>query len=261
MKPARVRTEEKDMRSYPSEDIDAEELARLNAEGWMLDLLKLNPHYVYWGPYEDYMCGDGQGWNSRILVNSWAENPFVLDELNEVANFYFEVERDSVECPACGGCGHNPETKRIEEAFYDFDGILGRWSDKITQDEFEALKEAGRIRDLHSVEQVNAANSRGARNSFAQHDAINRWILVRTRAERLGVYGKCESCDGHGVQYTEDAAHVNLILWVLHPRKGCSRGIEVKNIQEMDLQSIFEFLRGAAERNQERFSKIPGIAP
>ena len=30
------------------------------------------------------------------------------------------------------------------------------------------------------------------------HDSCNRWILIETRAKRLGVYGKCPVCEGTG---------------------------------------------------------------
>ena len=89
------------------------------------------------------------------------------------------------------------------------------------------------------------------------HDTINKWICVEAMAKEMGVYGKCEHCGGDGRLFTEPAAHLNLILWVLHPRKGCSRGVEVKNIQEGELPDIYKYLRTAAERNAERFSKLP----
>jgi len=67
---------------------DNEEAKRLNAEPWQLALLKANPSYCGWGPHEDYMGGKGEGWNSRIIVPTWAEfGPWNLDELNECANF------------------------------------------------------------------------------------------------------------------------------------------------------------------------------
>lgn len=44
-----------------------------------------------------------------------------------------------------------------------------------------------------------------------------------------------------------------------HPRKGCSRGIEVQNVQESELPEIFAWLRQAAERNAERFSRLPPV--
>jgi hypothetical protein len=48
-------------------------------------------------------------------------------------------------------------------------------------------------------------------------------------------------------------------MWVLHPRKGCSRGVEVKNIKQNELPEIFKYLRSAADRNAERFGKISTI--
>ena len=50
---------------------------------------------------------------------------------------------------------------------------------------------------------------------------------------------------------------VSLVLWWTHPRKGCSRGLMVNNIQESELVSVFAFLKEAAKRNAERFGRIP----
>jgi hypothetical protein len=33
----------------------------------------------------------------------------------------------------------------------------------------------------------------------------------------------------------------------LHPRKGCSRGVYIKNIQQTDISIIIEFLKSANE--------------
>jgi hypothetical protein len=89
------------------------------------------------------------------------------------------------------------------------------------------------------------------------HDAINRWICVEARAKNLGVYGKCEHCGGKGYIFDEDEVTLSLQLWVLHPRKGCSRGVLIKNIRESDMPAVYELLRTAAERNANRFAKIP----
>ncbi len=43
---------------------------------------------------------------------------------------------------------------------------------------------------IPSAEEVNACVS--------FHDSINRWILIETRAKRLGVYGLCPVCHGKG---------------------------------------------------------------
>jgi len=65
----------------------------LKADKWMLDLLKLNPAYTSWGPYEDYMSGPKDGWSSPQFRDGWKACDFGLDDLNEVVNFYFEIER------------------------------------------------------------------------------------------------------------------------------------------------------------------------
>ena len=47
------------------------------------------------------------------------------------------------------------------------------------------------------AEEVNAAQH-GQGSPLGGHDAINRMILVKARAKRLGVYGKCPHCKGRG---------------------------------------------------------------
>lgn len=260
------------MRSYPK---DSEELEKLKAEPWMLELLKYNPAYPHWGPYEDYMWKDGGGWDSRILNDSWkAFGPWDLDDYNECVNFYFDVERESKDCGACKGGGLNPATQAIDNDFYNGPA----WRESITEDEVAALVEAKRIGcefDCEKKEWVLAGptptaalineinrvgqNQVGARSPLGvvSHDSVNRYILVKTRATRLGVYGLCPACEGHGHVYTKPQASVNLVLWMLVPRKGCSRGVEVKNIKEEELPEIFAWLREAAQRNAARFKKIP----
>jgi hypothetical protein len=131
------------------DETDSSELE--NIEPWKIDLLKLNPEYCSWGPYEDYMTANGAGWRSPQFFESWENfGPWGLDSYNECVNFYFEIDDD----------------------------------------------------DDHSLA---------------------------------------------------------LILWWLHPRKGASRGIEIKNIQERDRPAIIAFLKEAAQRNAARFSKITAL--
>lgn len=40
------------MRTFPKNKDDQAEAVKLNAEKWQVDLLKLNPSYVYWGNEE-----------------------------------------------------------------------------------------------------------------------------------------------------------------------------------------------------------------
>lgn len=272
------------MRTLPEDDDDRAELDRLNVEPWMADCLKINPEYVFWGPGEDYMSTKGEGWSASQEVDGWsAFGPWKLDELNECVNFYFELERPSEKCEACDASGYNPETKIIADTFYDFGdysidfenwrvlgsienarkpgGATGRkWCNRITQDEVDALVAAGRLGGKPvSAAVVNAANSEGAPRNFTSnydHDGINRMILIETRAKRLGVYGSCTTCDGHGFVFTAPRGHLNVVLWILHPRKGCSRGVRVRNLSAVDADAAKQWLREAAKRNVQRFGKL-----
>ena len=63
----------------------------------MLELLKVNPKYVLWGPYEDYMAKDPEkrGWDAPVIATNWQEFGIKnLDEYNEVVHFYFDLQRD-----------------------------------------------------------------------------------------------------------------------------------------------------------------------
>lgn len=300
------------MRHFLNDKWSKGELERLNAEPWMVELLKANPSYCSWGPHEDYMWVRGRdegpdefgrkpsgGWDARVLCESWsARCPSDLDDLNEVVNFYFELERDSETCGLCAGSGYHPDAQWISESFYEHSSpftaqtaqqreaaliiagfgdklpreplhgrnnfppqeVLARygegfyefctemargsgfWSDKLTNDEEAALTAAGR-----------------SKCGIVGHDATNRGILIEQRCKRFGVPLHCEACGGHGSVFTESGAHVNLILWVLHPRKGASRGVEIKRIQQAELPEVKAFLAEAARRNAERFSRIAAI--
>ena len=232
---------------------DKDEAGKLNAEQWQLDLLGMNPSYVHWGPHEDYMCNDGSGWNSPVIQDTW--DMWKLDELNEGVNFYFSVNRASEECPTCGGNGYHPDAQEVVNSFYAHMNPRGEhWNDKITQDELDALIEAGRTKAGATVEEINEQNK--PRSQGLGHDAINRWILVSARLKRLGIPGHCPECGGDGYVFTAPSAHVTLTLWMLHPRKGCSRGVEISLVEQENLPEIFAWLREAAERNAQRFMAI-----
>lgn len=257
------------MRSVPEDDGDRRDLAELNAEPWMVDLLSLNPEYVFWGPGEDYMSrAGGDGWSSSQEFSSWSEfGPWGPDDLNECVNFYFELHRASKPCAACDESGLNPATKAISDDWYDFAGTGRRWDTKLTQHEVDALVECGRLWDFTrtwsgedgwkdkepacrpTAKEVNAwASGRGL-----GHDSINQWICVQARAEREGVYGRCSECGGSGSLWTSPSATVQLTLWYLHPRKGASRGVRVASVRQEELPAIKLFLAEAARRNAERF--------
>lgn len=154
------------MRKYPNieDEYDMKELEVLQAAEWQTDLLKLNPSYVWWGCFEDYMSNENSGWASRVITPTWKEHKesWSLDEYNELVNFYFEVNRKSHECPHCKGTAMNEATKKLSDDWYAFDkndwvypnGRDGKrwnnaaWCNHITDVEVEALVKGGRITDL-----------------------------------------------------------------------------------------------------------------
>jgi len=137
----------------------------------------------------------------------------------------------SQSCTICDGSGENPETKQISDDWYDFENTGRRWCDKITQDEVDALIEEGRLYDfthqfirgegwkaidpppIVTAEMVNQWGVRGY-----GHDAINRWICIKTRAKRLGVYGDCPVCKGEGVIWFSDEIKERSEKWYENER-------------------------------------------
>ena len=244
---------------------DEDEAARLEAQPWQVALLELNPGYISWGPHEDYMMpsssGNNKGWREPAFFDGWDSFDWELNDLNELASFYFSVRRDSERCETCDATGLAPDAKAIADGWYDFAGRGVRWSCDITQDEADALWDAGRLSRFDEkppAEQVNALNRPGARSLFGGHDAINRWICIDQRLKRLGLYEDrhCSVCSGEGHNFTAPEPHVALTLWMLLPRKGCSRGVEIKNIKQGDLPAIKAYLQGGADRNAQRFAAI-----
>ncbi len=267
------------MRTYPTKE-DKKELELLNAEKWQIETLKLNPEYVFWGNYEDYMSNDDGGWRSRVEVEDWDNFNFGLDEWNEVVNFYFEINRKNHQCTVCEGQNLNKKTLKLYNDWYDFAETGRKWMYDITEVEVEALVKEGRIRDVSGFngyydketqkwykwvkkEKIECEKpemplpekvNEWAKKGFG-HDAINHWICVKARAKHLGVYGHCEHCQG-GYIYDEDKAKVSLQLWVLHPRKGASRGVYIKHIKKEDMPKVIEYLKEARKRNYNRFAKL-----
>lgn len=57
--------------------------------------------------------------------------------------------------------------------------------------------------------------------------------------------------------YGDDEIHMGLQLWVIHPRKGASRGVFIKDIADEDeLKLAIEYLKGARQRNYDRFAGL-----
>jgi hypothetical protein len=223
--------------------------------------------YTGWGPGEDAMYKEGDWWTDTQYVTA---DEFVegwgVDHLNIIVDFYFGKTCDSEGCKACDSSGYNPETKKISDDFYDFAHTGGKWCHKITQDEVEELVRHGRLGakwdkaknegyfpegEMPTADEINAKNVPGAR--AMGHDAINRWILIETRAKRLGVWGKCEACDGKGrIRKSEDYFFLN--VWMIHPRKGAARGIQVTHVTDEHLPKIKAMLNKSWRLHQQHFA-------
>lgn len=135
--------------------------------------------------------------------------------LGDVWEGYINPYPGPVNCNFCDGGGYNTATKQIADEFYDFDGGGSRrWCDNITQDEVQALVDQDRLMDFtHTWKQgegwkcredgyiptADEVNEWNRKPGLHGHDAINRFILIEARANRLGVFGKCPVCNGKGV--------------------------------------------------------------
>ena len=102
---------------------------------------------------------------------------------------------DSQKCSLCDGSGLNPETKQIEDDWYDFAGTGRKWCYNITQNEVDALIKSNRLYDFThrftsgkgwkkikpqptvTAEMVNEWSKRGM-----GHDSFNRMVCVEARA-------------------------------------------------------------------------------
>jgi hypothetical protein len=49
------------------------------------------------------------------------------------------------------------------------------------------------------------------------------------------------------------------MLWVIHPRKGASRGVLLTEIKEEELPKVVEYLKDARQRNWDRFAKLDSV--
>ena len=135
-------------------------------------------------------------------------------------------------CKICDGSGLNKATKQLSDDWYSFDKTerYAGWCYHLEQEDVNALVKGGRLWDFTHVpindEQREVVRKRieAGNNSWLPyengriptadevnewskhgmgHDSINQWICVEARAKRLGIYGKCEHCEGHGEYYCQ----------------------------------------------------------
>lgn len=168
---------------------------------------------------------------------------------------------------------YKPEFRAFCEEMRNGDGF---WSDKLIQAEVDALVAEGRLMDYThdfksgkgweekpggakkhtpTAAEVNAAQN-SQKPGLHGHDSLNESVCVRARCERFGIPVTCMVCDGHGSVYTAPAGTLGINLWFIHPRKGCSRGVEILSIEKSELKAVFKFIRDGAKRNEQRFQRV-----
>ena len=133
----------------------------------------------------------------------------------------------SFECKSCDGTGLNPATKKLQDDWYTHSRSDGKpgWKLSLEQEDVQALLDADRLWDFTRVPRTEEEReiamqkiASGGNSWLPQnngyiptakevnewatkgigHDSINRWICVKARAKRLGIYGVCDVCDGEG---------------------------------------------------------------
>ena len=166
------------------------------------------------------MVKEGFAWPLRTIWEGYL-NPF---------------NKHAKQCPFCEGSGYNEETKKIKDDWYGFYDQEKKWCYKITQDEVDALVEAGRLMDFTHIftngnwikkdpeyKPIAAEVNEWAKIGFG-HDAINCMICVEARAKRLGVWGEnglCEHCGGSGEIWLNEKYKKMAEEWVkTEPPKG-----------------------------------------
>ena len=177
------------MMRYPpdNEEERAKEIKANAVEPWMMNQLNRNWNYVNWGPHEDYQAvRDLSSPDSPRKFPTWGafrkgfapgEHPRDTGDRSggEIIGWYFNLARECNECVTCDGSGQNPETKRIEDDWYDFNGTGRKWCNNITQDETDALVEKGRLREMTHVRSRKHLDHLTADGKITQDEADSLW--------------------------------------------------------------------------------------
>lgn len=69
----------------------------------------------------------------------------------------------------------------------------------------------------------------------------------------------CAQCEGFGYfDKKTSKAQLDLVLWILHPRKGASRGVTVTKLSKKAAKHAIAWLGRASHENAKRFEKVIG---
>lgn len=215
------------MHFNPNDEWDVDYVKKIGAEPWMIDTLAINASYCGWDPGDDYMLGtprngEHSGWSHALKVDNWNAFCIPVDELNVFVDFHFCLTADETPCRACNGRGYSEVARLVMASL--------------------------RLEDL-STEELAAV-----RKATGNEDTIGSSGCHVVAQMRLGPRLNCAMCRGSGVSSISNT-RLQLVLWLLHPRKGASRGVIIDRIEKHEIKEVCDFLRKAAEANTQRFTR------
>lgn len=212
-------------------------------------------------------CESGYSRHAQRLADEWygkADPPFNAKAYGADP---ITVDHPALREVAVRHCATAPDYYGSDKRAIDFEArrlcdlFSKQWAHHLIQADVDALAAEDRLGHVRksgahpTAAEVNAWSMDG----FG-HDTINHWICVRARCERDGYAVECPTCAGKSYLYTAPGAHLALVAWLLHPRKGASRGVEIKRIEEGEMPDVLAWLSTAAQRNADRFSAAVAAA-
>jgi hypothetical protein len=269
---------------------DLSEDADLGDRGWKENDWDLNliADYHFNVTYDAPNCSscDGDGYSSKAkwFSDQWYGNmPFEPEEYGvpelKIDDYYKEIIgrkiKNSIERSKEQGEPNYymslPGVKSFEDAvnveakrMWNIESE--QWHHHLNQDDVDALVREGRLRDFThtftkgegwepkdppyhpTAEEVNKWSREGL-----GHDSINAWVCIENRCKREGVDAKCPECKGKGY-FRNSSDRLELYIWLLHPRKGASRGITIKSVDPSELPEVKEMLRYSFEKHKSHFN-------
>jgi hypothetical protein len=185
---------------------------------------------------------------TKKLADAW----YSFDDRSKA--WYTQLTQDEVDELVRHGRLHDlvPPTRSIEDpeleclhAFFEED--TQRWMGWVKKGDKNEKVQVDPP-EIPTAEAVNA----WARGRGGGHDAINRHICIEKRARRLGVYGQCKLCGGHG-HILQGEPYLVCNIWLAHPRKGASRGIRVHHVPDEGIAILKQFFRTSYKKHTEHF--------
>lgn len=228
----------------------------------------------------------------RMFFN-WAKegvSEFILDKLEPLRNIIFPSETHML--IEMSKVLSNEEMGSLAQYVNECTPI--GWGDDLEEEEIHALIKRGRLSDLFpgnkwykfieeedtwkvmdlSVErdkrewipceapQIPSAEevNKKIRETPMGHDSINHWIAVQSKAERLGIHGNCESCDGQGYTWPSEEIKESCENWEkFEPPLGDGFQLWETTSEGSPMTPVFKTLDDLCEYAEENCGTFAGI--